>query len=211
MQKHQQKIQQFSVKDVQILSKETLYEGFFKMVKYAFKHKLFEGGWSDVVVREVFERGHAIAVLPYDPVLDEFVMIEQVRIGAVPTSSSPWLLEVVAGIIDEGETPEDVCFREAKEEAGLDIKKLYKALSYLSSPGGTTERLHIYIGLVDSSNAKGVHGLEYESEDILVHRVPSSVALDWINAGKIDNAASLIALQWFAMNKKKVLENWSHD
>ena len=85
MHKPQQKIQQFSVKDIQILSKETLYQGFFKMVKYAFKHKLFDGGWSNVVVREVFERGHAIAVLPYDPVLDEFVMIEQVRIGAIPT------------------------------------------------------------------------------------------------------------------------------
>jgi ADP-ribose pyrophosphatase len=212
----QQKTQQFSAKDVQILGKETLYQGFFKMVKYAFKHKLFEGGWSDVVEREVFERGHAIAVLPYDPVLDEFVMIEQFRIGALSTSSlsstsSPWLLEIVAGIIDEGETPEDVCCREAKEEAGLDIKKLHKALSYLASPGGTTERLHIYVGLVDASNAKGVHGLEYESEDILVHRVPTSVAFDWINQGKIDNSATLIALQWFAMNKQQVLENWSHD
>ena len=209
--KNQQKIQQFSAEDVQILSKEILYQGFFKMVKYAFKHKLFEGGWSNVVTREVFERGHAIAVLPYDPVLDEFVLIEQVRIGALPTSSSPWLLEVVAGIIDAGETPEDVCYRETKEEAGLEIKKLHKALSYLSSPGGTTERLHIYIGLVDASNAKGVHGLEYESEDILVHRVPSSLAFDWLNQGKIDNAAALIALQWFAMNKQQLLENWSHD
>ena len=215
-QKAQQKIQQFSAKDVQILSKETLYQGFFKMVKYAFKHKLFEGGWSDVVEREVFERGHAVAVLPYDPVLDEFVMIEQFRIGALSTSSlastsSPWLLEVVAGIIEEGETPEEVCCREAKEEAGLDIQKLHKALSYLASPGGTTERLHIYVGLVDASNAKGVHGLEHESEDILVHRVPTSVAFDWINQGKIDNSATLIALQWFAMNKQQVLENWSHD
>ena len=207
----QQKIQQFSAEDVQILAKETLYQGFFKMVKYAFKHKLFAGGWSDVVEREIFERGHAIAVLPYDPVLDEFVMIEQVRIGALPTSSSPWLLEVVAGIIDEGQTPEEVCRREAQEEAGLDIQKLHKALSYLSSPGGTTERLHIYVGLVDASDAKGVHGLAYESEDILVHRVPTSVALDWINQGKIDNAATLIALQWFALNKQQVLDDWCHD
>ncbi len=216
MPKGQQKIQQFSNKDVQILSKETLYKGFFKMIKYAFKHKLYEGGWSDVVEREVFERGHAVAVLPYDPVLDEFVMIEQFRIGALSTASlsstsSPWLLEVVAGIIDEGETPEDVCYREAKEEAGLDIQKLHKALSYLASPGGTTERLHIYIGLVDASNARGVHGLEHESEDILVHTVPTSVAFDWINQGKIDNSATLIALQWFAMNKQQVLEDWSHD
>ena len=211
MKVNQQKTQKFSDQDVQIISKETLYQGFFKMVKYAFKHKLFAGGWSDVVEREIFERGHAIAVLPYDPVLDEFVMIEQVRIGALPTSTSPWLLEVVAGIIDEGETPEDVCCREAKEEAGLEIQKLHKALSYLSSPGGTTERLHIYVGLVDASNAKGVHGLEYESEDILVHRVSTSEALDWINQGKIDNAATLIALQWFAMNKQQILEKWSHD
>ena len=216
MQTNQRKIQQFSTDDVQIIGKQTLYQGFFKMVKYAFKHKLFEGGWSDVVEREVFERGHAVAVLPYDPVLDEFVMIEQFRIGALSTSSlsstaSPWLLEVVAGIIDEGETPEDVCRREAKEEAGLDIQKLHKALSYLASPGGTTERLHIYVGLVDASNAKGVHGLEHESEDILVHKVPTSVAFDWINQGKIDNSATLIALQWFAMNKQQVLENWSHD
>jgi ADP-ribose pyrophosphatase len=204
-------MQQFSSQDVQILSKETLYKGFFKMVKYAFKHKLFKGGWSNVVEREIFERGHAIAVLPYDPVSDEFVMIEQIRIGALPTSTSPWLLEVVAGIIDEGETAEDVCLREAQEEAGLDIQKLYKALSYLSSPGGTTERLHIYVGLVDASDAKGVYGLEYENEDILVHRVPTSVAFEWINQGKIDNAATLIALQWFAMNKQLVLEKWSHD
>ena len=203
--------QQFSAKDVQIISKETLYQGFFKMVKYVFKHKLFSGGWSGEVEREIFERGHAIAVLPYDPVLDEFVMIEQIRIGALATSESPWLLEVVAGIIDAGETPEDVCYREAKEEAGLNIQKLHKALSYLASPGGTTERLHIYVGLVDASSAQGVHGLASEHEDILVHRVPASVAFEWINQGKIDNAATLIALQWFALNKQQVLENWSHD
>jgi ADP-ribose pyrophosphatase len=122
LQKGVQEIQQFSAKDIQILSKETLYQGFFKMVKYAFKHKLFEGGWSDVVTREVFERGHAVAVLPYDPVLDEFVLIEQVRIGALPTSSSPWMIEVVAGIIDAGETPEDVCYRETKEEATQSVE-----------------------------------------------------------------------------------------
>ena len=205
------KIQQFSTNDVQILGKETLYQGFFKMVKYAFKHKLFAGGWSDVVEREIFERGHAIAVLPYDPVLDEFVMIEQIRIGALATSSSPWLIEVVAGIIDEGQTPESVCYREAQEEAGIEIQKLHKALSYLASPGGTTERLHIYVGLVDASEAKGIHGLEYESEDILVHRVPASVAFEWCNQGKIENAATLIALQWFALNKQRVLDSWAHD
>lgn len=210
MTKSQPNIQQYSSKDVQILEKKPLYQGFFRMVKYVFKHKLFDGGWSEAIEREIFERGHAVAVLPYDPVLDEFVMIEQVRIGAITTSSSPWLLEVVAGIIDKGQTPEQVCCREAQEEAGLHIQKLHKALSYLSSPGGTTERLHVYVGLVDATEAQGIHGLEDESEDILVHRVPTALAYEWLSQGKIDNAASLIALQWFALNKQQVLESWSH-
>lgn len=202
------KIHQFSDKDIQIIKKEPLYDGFFKMVKYHFKHKLFQGGWSDVIQREVFERGHAVAVLPYDPVLKEFVMIEQVRIGALATSTSPWLLEVVAGIIDPDEEPEEVCYREAKEEAGIELTKLNKALSYLASPGGTTERLHIYVGKVDASQARGVHGLDYESEDILVHRVPEEQALKWANEGKVENSATLIALQWFALNKQQVLDDW---
>ncbi|WP_166423480.1 ADP-ribose diphosphatase [Paraglaciecola sp. 20A4] len=202
------KIQQFSSKDVEITHKETLYEGFFKMVKYHFKHRLYDGGWSQIVQREIFERGHAVAVLPYDPNLKEFVMIEQIRIGALATSNSPWLLEIVAGIIVPGETAEDVCYREAQEEAGVTITHLKKALSYLASPGGTTERLHIYVAQVDASQAKGVHGLDYESEDILVHRVPEDQAIEWINQGKIENAATLIALQWFAMNKQRVLDDW---
>ncbi|GAC32509.1 ADP-ribose pyrophosphatase [Paraglaciecola polaris LMG 21857] len=178
------------------------------MVKYHFKHRLFKGGWSETVEREIFERGHAVAVLPYDPILKEFVMIEQIRIGALATSNSPWLLEIVAGIIDPGETGEDVCYREAQEEAGVTITDLKKAISYLASPGGTTERLHIYVAQVDASQAKGVHGLDDESEDILVHRVPEDQAIEWINQGKIDNAATLIALQWFAMNKQRVLDDW---
>lgn len=211
MQKNTHSIQSFNQTDVKIITKEPLYQGFFKMVKYAFKHKLFNGGWSDVIEREIFERGHAIAVLLYDPTLDEFVMIEQIRIGALPTSDSPWLLEVVAGVIDEGETPENVCLREAEEEAGVKISKLTKALNYLSSPGGTTERIHIYIGQVDATTAAGVHGLEYEGEDILVHRVSAAQANDWINQGKVDNAATLIALQWFAMNKDSLLEAWKNE
>ena len=202
------KIHQFSDQDIEVVKKELLYDGFFKMVKYHFKHKLFQGGWSDVIQREVFERGHAVAVLPYDPVLKEFVMIEQVRIGALATSSSPWLVEVVAGIIDPDEVPEEVCYREAKEEAGIELTQLIKALSYLASPGGTTERLHIYVGKVDASQARGVHGLDYEGEDILVHRVPEEQALRWINEGKIENSATLIALQWFALNKQQVLDDW---
>jgi ADP-ribose pyrophosphatase len=203
------KLLKYKKKDVEIIEKTQLFSGFFEMTKFTFKHRLFEGGWSGLIQREVFERGHAVAVLLYDPDLSEFVLLEQFRIGALETSESPWLFEIVAGIIEPDEQPEEVCHRESLEEAGIAITQLSKALSYLSSPGGTTERLHIYIGKVDASKAKGVHGLEYEGEDILVHRVAESKAMKWIEQGIIDNAAALIALQWFAINKNKVLDEWN--
>lgn len=198
----------FGKQDLNIEQQSDLYRGFFKLIKYQFTHRLFAGGWSNTVSREVLERGHAVAVVLYDPILAEFVFIEQFRIGAYATSDSPWLIEIVAGMIEEGEDPEQVCRREALEEAGVEIQKIYKALSYLSSPGGTTERIHVYIGEVDASKASGIHGLEYESEDILVRRVPEQLALKWLTEGKMDNAAALIGLQWFLLNKKIVLNEW---
>ncbi|NMH60362.1 ADP-ribose diphosphatase [Alteromonas ponticola] len=198
----------FTSKDIEIIEKKRVYDGFFKMVRYDFRHKLFQGGWSDVVRREIFERGHAVAVLPYDPDTDEFVLIEQVRIGAQATSDTPWLMEVIAGIIDDGETREDVCHRESQEEAGIALSSLTKALSYLVSPGGTTERVHIYVAQCDSTAAGGIHGLDDESEDIRVHRVSSATAKEWLENGIIDNAAAIIALQWFLMNQESLMKKW---
>ena len=199
----------FTANDIEIVRKEPLYQGFFKMQKYYFRHRLFAGGWSGVIEREIFERGHAIAVLPYDPQREEFVFLEQLRIGALETSDRPWLLEMVAGIIDEGETEERVCHREAQEEAGIDITHLTKVLSYLASPGGTTERLHIFIAQTDAATAHGIHGLDYEGEDIRVHRVSEQQAWQWLNDGTIDNAATVIALQWFFLHKQTLLAGWS--
>ena len=203
------KIGMFNSNDIKIEAKTPLYQGFFKMVRYDFKHKLFAGGWSDTVRREIFERGHAVAVLPYDPDTQEFVLIEQIRIGAMATSDNPWLIEVIAGIIDEGETEADVCCREAEEEAGIVLRHLSKATSYLASPGGTTERIHIFMATTDATTASGIHGLDHESEDIRVHRVAEKDALEWLENGRIDNAATIIALQWFFMHKEVLLKNWS--
>jgi ADP-ribose pyrophosphatase len=202
------KIQRFSPDDIRELTITPLYKGYFKMVQYQFQHRLYDGGWSNTVTREIFERGHAVAVLPFDPVTNEFVLIEQFRIGALPTTQTPWLIEIIAGIIDPGEEPAEVCVREAQEEAGIDISNLTRVLSYLASPGGTTERLSIYMAQVDSSKANGVHGLDYESEDILVHRVHEDQAKQWLQDGTIDNAAAIIALQWFFLNKESLLEQW---
>lgn len=202
------KILSFTSNDVEITSVKPVYNGFFTMQEYLFTHKCFDGTQSGTVKRELFERGHAVGVLPYDPILNEFVLIEQFRIGALATSSTPWLIEIIAGMIDEGETDVDVCHRESMEEAGIELENLTKAMSYLSSPGGTTERIHIFIAKTDAEKAHGIHGLETESEDIKVHRVDEQTALEWLENGHIDNAAAVIALQWFFMNKSTLMEQW---
>ena len=201
-------MQGFTRDDVNIIEQKTLYKGFFKMVEYTFKHRLFDGGWSDLVRRELFERGHAVAVLPYDPLTQEFVLVEQFRFGAMESAGSPWLIEIIAGMIDAGEAPEEVCVREAQEEAGIELSHLRKVHSYLSSPGGTSESLDIFVAKVDATTAHGVHGLPHESEDILVHRVHQKDAREYLANGKINNAAAIIALQWFFLHQDQLLKEW---
>ncbi|NOH52372.1 ADP-ribose diphosphatase [Vibrio coralliilyticus] len=198
---------EFTPQDVEIISKETLFKGFFRMIKYRFRHKLFEGGWSEVIEREMFERGHAAAMLPYDPVSDQVVLIEQIRVGALE-HAHPWQLEIVAGIIDTDESPEQVVRREASEEAGISVEELTKVTSYYPSSGGCSEKLDVYVGKVDASTAHGIHGLDYEGEDIRVHVVSRESAYQWIVEGKFENGASIIALQWLQLNHQSLREQW---
>ncbi|QDE32560.1 ADP-ribose diphosphatase [Shewanella polaris] len=187
-----------------LISKKVLYKGFFQLEEYTFKHKLFKGGWSGEVTREVFERGNAVVVVPYDPVRDEVVLIEQIRVPALVTTKSIWLLELVAGMIAPGELPEQVAERELAEETGLSLLNLTYINSYLSSPGGTTERFYLFLGHVDTTNAGGIHGLEHENEDIRVHVVSRQQAYEWINNGRIDNAATVLGIQWLMLNYQKI-------
>ena len=198
----------FTKNDVEIIARETLYSGFFSMELYRFRHRLFNGEMSGEIKREIFERGHAAVLLPFDPVRDEVVLVEQVRIAAYDTSETPWLLEMVAGMIEEGESVEDVARREALEEAGLAIGRTKPVLSYLASPGGTTERSSIMVGEVDATTAKGIHGLADENEDIRVHVVSREQAYQWVEEGKIDNAASVIALQWLQLHHQNLRNEW---
>ncbi|HFS8236836.1 TPA: ADP-ribose diphosphatase [Proteus mirabilis] len=194
--------------DVELISKKTLYKGFFRMNEYRFKHRLFKGGWSAEVKREVFERGHAGVLLAYDPKRDEVVLIEQIRIPAYETSQTPWLLEVIAGMVEEGESPEEVVRREVTEEAGITIGRCKPIVSYLSSPGGTSERMYVYVGEVDATTATGIHGLACENEDIRVHVVSREQAYQWVEEGIIDNAASVIALQWLQLHHVTLRKDW---
>ncbi|HDR2719113.1 TPA: ADP-ribose diphosphatase [Enterobacter roggenkampii] len=198
----------FAKNDVEIIARETLYSGFFSMDLYRFRHRLFNGEMSGEIRREIFERGHAAVLLPFDPVRDEVVLVEQIRIAAYDVSESPWLLEMVAGMIEEGETVEDVARREALEEAGLVVGRTKPLLSYLASPGGTSERLSIMVGEVDATTAEGIHGLADENEDIRVHVVSREQAYQWVEEGKIDNAASVIALQWLQLHYQTLRNEW---
>jgi len=194
--------------DVEILDREIVYDGYFRMDRYRLRHRLHEGDWGREVTRELFERGHAAALLPYDPVLDAVVLIEQFRIGAYAADWKPWLIEIVAGIIEPGEKAEDVVRREAAEEAGLKVSDLLPIAEYLPSPGGTSETTTLYCGRVDASGAAGIHGLADEGEDIevSVHKAEDIEAL--VSSGRICNAASLIALQWFLLNKQTLRKRW---
>ncbi|QBL08367.1 ADP-ribose diphosphatase [Rheinheimera sp. D18] len=198
----------FGQQDLEIIDKSTVFQGFFRLERYTLRHKLFNGGWSTPMQREVFERGHAVVVLPYNPQTDELVLIEQFRIGAAATSASPWLLEAIAGMVEAGESAEQVAAREAEEEAGLTITELWPMLSYLSSPGGTTERIQLYLGRLTQPVQQGIFGLAEEHEDIKVHLVSLADAIQLLAEQKIDNAATVIALQWLALNVAKVKRSW---
>ncbi|KLV02246.1 ADP-ribose pyrophosphatase [Photobacterium aquae] len=198
--------EEFTANDVEVLGKAPLYQGFFSMVKYRFRHRLFAGGWSEPVDREMFERGHAAAMLPYDPVRDCVVMIEQFRVGAYAAGCAPWQLEIVAGIIEPEEVSEEVVRREAVEEAGLEVGELHKITRYLSSSGGCSETLDVFVGIADSRKADGIHGLPEEGEDIRVRGLSREQAYQWVESGKIENAASIIALQWLQLNYRKLQE-----
>ncbi|BES86557.1 ADP-ribose diphosphatase [Pectobacterium araliae] len=198
----------FTKDDVEIIAREKLYDGFFSLERYRFRHRLFNGGMSGEVSREILERGHAVVLLPYDPVRDEVVLIEQIRIAAYDTSASPWLFELVAGMIEPGESHEEVARREAEEEAGLRVGRCRPIINYLASPGGTSERLAVMVGEVDTRTAKGIHGLAEENEDIRVHVVSREQSYQWVEEGIVDNAASVIALQWLALHHEELKRTW---
>jgi ADP-ribose pyrophosphatase len=187
----------FDQDDWQEEVRETLYEGFSRLERVRFNHALFEGGRSGGVVRECLHRQNAVAVLLYDPQADAVVLVEQIRVGALEDARTPWLLEIVAGLVDPGEAEIDVALRESQEEAGCTPENLFHACSWYPSPGAMDEVISLYVGAVDSTRAGGVHGLPHESEDIRVRVVPRAKALELLLAYNAHaNAVALIALLW---------------
>lgn len=190
---------------VEIIERSDGYSGFFRLERYRLRHRLFAGGMSPDLNRELFERGDAVVVLLYDPQRDQVVLVEQFRIGALQSESGPWLMEAVAGIFEPGESPEMVAGREAQEEAGCQIKRLIPICNYYVSPGGTSEIHHLFCGLVDAIGVGGIHGLPHEGEDIRVHVIGLAQAMEWVASGRIISAAPIIALQWLTLNHQQLV------
>lgn len=198
----------FTRADVKILEKKCAYQGHFQLERLRLQYRLFNGGWSEPVFREVFERGEAVGILLFDPERDQLVLIEQFRAGIVMKTENPWLIEIAAGVIDSGESPEQVAQRETQEETGLTLQNLFFISRHWVSPGGSTEQISLFCGQVDASQAQGVHGLASEGEDIRLHVLKVKEAYHLVNKGKIDNAATIIALLWLQQNEKMVRKTW---
>lgn len=187
-----------------------LYQGFFRMEKFHVSYELFNGKGSATVTREVLERGNAAAVLPYDPVADKVVLIEQFRVGAMEDKNGPWLIETIAGMMDANESADEVVRREADEEAKCALGQLIPIAEYYCSPGGCTEKVHLFCGQTDTKQLVNlsVHGLATENEDIRLHICSYEQMLDYYASGKCNNAMTLIAVQWLILHRDKVRSMW---
>lgn len=177
-----------------ICNKETAYRGFFSLEIFTVEHELYRGG-TVTVRREMLERGDAVAVVLYDPVVDKILLLEQFRIAPVARHENPWMLEIVAGMLNPDEDPEACARRECEEEAGYAPNALCSLGCFYPSPGGMSERIHLFFGQVDASNP--VHsggGVSEEHEDIRVLWVPREQAFAWLAEGKIRSMTPALAL-----------------
>ncbi|WP_444452660.1 NUDIX domain-containing protein [Rhodobacter capsulatus] len=192
--------------DVQVESLTTPYAKFFAVEDYRLRHRRFSGGMSAVLDRAAFISGDATVVLPYDPVRDTVLLVEQFRPGPFARGdANPWSLETVAGRVDAGETPEEAARREAEEEAGVTLGRLIAAPAHYPSPGAKSEYLYCYIGLCDlPETGAGLGGLEAEGEDIRSHRIPFAQMMELIDSGEIENGPLIVIALWLARLREEL-------
>ncbi|WP_053980080.1 NUDIX domain-containing protein [Marinagarivorans algicola] len=183
-----------------VLNKKSLYSGFLKLNRYTLQHSLHRGGMSQPVVREVMERGHAVAVLLHDPTRDEIVLVEQFRAGAIH-EDNPWLTELVAGMVEPEESLEDVARREAEEESGAQVGELEFIGNYFGSVGACTEKTTLFYAQIDATQVEGIHGVAAESEDIRVVKLSAKQFLAHLDAPLLHTASLMIAGLWFKVHK----------
>ncbi|MDX6749063.1 NUDIX domain-containing protein [Geminicoccaceae bacterium 1502E] len=193
---------------LEILERRSVHDGFFGLEVLTLRHELFAGGWSEPLRREYFRQRRAVTILPYDPRRDLVVLVEQFRAGAIDGPESPWLLEAAAGLSEEGESPEEVARRELAEECGLEARRLERAVSWWSSPGGASEHVTAFIGEVDAPACGGVHGVAGEHEDIRTHVLPATEAFALLHQGRITGASGVVTLLYLESQRPRLREQW---
>lgn len=197
----------FTRDDVEIRERQTLFQGFYRVDKFWLRHRQFDGSMGPEIAREMFVRRPAVGVLVYDARADEVLLIEQFRVGAIE-DVHPWQYEVVAGLIEPGESLEEVARRETLEEAGVVIDELEKVFAFMPSAGGSDERFTLYVAPADLSRAGGVHGVPEEGENIRVNVISFNQAMQLLDNGRINNAPCMLALQWLALHKPRLQARW---
>lgn len=194
--------------DVEVSEKKSIYKGHFNVDNYRLRFTKFEEGWSNTIQRELVQGYRVVCVLLYDPDKHTVILVEQFRIGTLHSHHGPWQLEVVAGLVEDNEDILETLHRESEEEAGVTCADPIKLFEYWSTPGMTSERVHLYCARVDSSQASGIHGVAEEEEDIMVHVVDADDAIQATFDGQIDNAPSILALQWLQYNHQLLQQQW---
>jgi len=192
--------------DVITEAQRTPYTWFFGVEETDLRFRRFNGSHSAAVTRAGFVMGDAVTVLPYDPVRDAVMLVEQFRYGPhARGDANPWSLEPVAGRVDPFESPEDAARREAQEEARLTLRALHPVARYYVSPGAVTEYLISYVGIADLPlSAEGVSGLEIEAEDIRAHVIPFDRLVALVASGEVENAPLLVSAQWLMLNRARL-------
>jgi ADP-ribose pyrophosphatase len=199
--------------DVQVNSEQRVWSGRFPLDVVRFRHRRFDGTMSGERTWEVWRRGRAAAVLPYDPVADFVVLIEQFRLPALVAGLDPVLVELPAGLCDAGEEPEMTARRETMEEMGLAVGALRRIGGFLLTPGGADEVCELYAGRVqapraDGDGIAGHSGMANEHEDIRVRVWPAERAIEAALNGRLTNSVTMIGLLWLAAQRPALRKEW---
>jgi ADP-ribose pyrophosphatase len=199
--------------DVELISEQRVWDGRFPLDIVRFRHRRFDSGMSAERTWEVWRRGRAAAVLPYDPVADVVVLIEQFRLPALMARLDPVLVELPAGLCDAGESPEETARRETREEMGITVGALRRIGEILLTPGGADELCELFVGRVQAPpvGADGIvghAGAVDEHEDIRVRVWPAQRAIAAALAGQLSNSVTMIGLLWLAAQRNALRKEW---
>ena len=196
-------------KKYEIIHREALFQGYYRVDRFHIRQRLDSGAWSDVFSREVFEGNkNAAVILLFDPQKDKVVLIEEFRAGPMSKGDEPFLIQTVAGVIDSGETAEATARREAMEEAGCEVTEIRKIFDYYPSPGCLGEHATLFVGRIKAPETGSVRGLPEEGEFTRVLVMDAMKAISLLYEGKLHDAATLIAMQWFALNHTDLRSRW---